>query len=262
MLEHSHVCSSGGLVLEKRNSQKLSEDQKRLIENNLFEIKRIIGSALWRKKSRLKNKNIKELLSNAVSYIPEECLLYDKIKAKQKSFSQVIATRCLLRLIDEYRKEDKYEKLNRDNQNLISDIELDLANKNKDITYKNVCEELVKNGKKPYIVFNNIKKFDIKNVKSGYTINPTKDLETEEFFSEVLKKSRLFFKEYDDTALAKQNKIAKAFKIIIKDYLVPKYSGQEYKSLDQISKEVNFSKARIVQMIKSNRMKRFIKTIL
>ncbi len=76
------------------------------------------------------------------------------------------------------------------------------------------------------------------------------NIEWEDFKLNMIKKVDEFF---DIT-----NKSTKFYKLVIKDHLIPKCSGEEYKTTKQISEELHLSEGMISHILHSKRMKNFI----
>jgi len=115
----SQYCSSGTPTVEtndlqkstkQNNERRLTEDQKRLIEDNLPEIRLSIKKLINKDKNLKWAKNKDELLSDALLYLVHCGLTFDP--AKSASFVRYASIICLYRLKDQYRRETKIRTRN------------------------------------------------------------------------------------------------------------------------------------------------------
>ncbi len=89
-------------------THELTDNQRKLIEDNLKEIQKILSFVLFKKPQC--RRNIKQLVLEALSHLPSVAKEYCPIMAKGKSFAKYATQRCLLRSIDEYRTLNRHSR--------------------------------------------------------------------------------------------------------------------------------------------------------
>jgi hypothetical protein len=233
---------------EKENSQKLTNEQRKLIEDNLIEIKKILTSVFSKNKGYSSLGNPKDLVNEALSYLPDVTLEYQVSLSNTLSFARFATHRCLLRLIDEYRKMNRHTRVDRQKKKLIKSIQDKIEDQKGFCTEQDLSEAIKDIGKDPHKIMR-INKCNKSSFDQADNVIIRKDkglseIEWSDFKLGILKQAEKFFQEYPDIDQSKAMS-CRIYKILIKDYLLPKFEGAE---------------GRLSQMIHGERMKRFIET--
>ncbi len=243
-------------------SQKLTKEHCDLIEKNLKDIKRLLGYYIFKNKNFLWLGSLQALTDEGLSHLPEVSLEWKPELANTLTFTRFAAERCLLRLIDEYRRHDSHVKAKRRRYAITSDIKDRLLQEQGHASEEEIEKELEDRGYRPshkgskYLgVYNSTKVEQSPFDMAGRTfVNIDPELENVDWTD--LKKKLL---KSADEAFSEKNQYV--YKLLLTDHLIPKAEGQEFKTLSSIGQEVDLSEGRLSQMIHSDKMKGFVNSL-
>lgn len=246
-------------------ASRLTDAQKKLIEDNLIEIKKILKYILG-KSSNLRNFNAAAtLLYEATSYLPEVTLEYHESLAKKITFAQFAASRCYLRLIDEYRKLNKNIRIQKHRQMMIKKVTEEIVAEKGSCTENDLVEKLKQVGGnlwQEYLRENSQKSITDDRYQFSYVDQGLVQVDWHDFKAGIMKKAEEFFKEYPgDHFVDSHNRSSRIHKILLKEHLLPKCQGESYKTLREIAEQVGLKESRLSQLIHGERMKRFMQSV-
>lgn len=226
----------------------LTEDQIKLINDNLVEIKERLSKTLKKNGFRLFGKSPNTLLGEAISYLPDVAKEYNP-SIKKMGFHKYAPIVCIYRLLDEYRRSVKYKKCGKQHNDILESIRETLIVEKGIATQEDIDQVLTDRGLDPDD-FKNIKEFkkvDFDIACSGVSVDDSsfENIDWQDLADNALEIAPKFFKE-------------PVYTTIVKDYLIPKCSGQEYKTLNQIADQYSLTEGRISQMVRSKEMRNFL----
>lgn len=267
MLEAIQYSSSGKQPPEResisQSKQTLNNDQIKLINDNIVEIQKIISKIL--SKNKRFRCRIKDSVSESISYLPDVTLEYDENSLKKMSFSQFASNRCVLRLMDQYRRLNKHIRANFVPRSKINKIKEDLLNTVGYCNELDIAKRISENGGNPEkdlkIVDFHEKQIDNNALNISKRDVSLDQIDCSDFLENIKKQAEKFFLEHTDESLKYKSLSSKIHKILICDYLIPKCQGQQYKTLQEISSLVGLKISRLSQIIHGERMKGFINYI-
>ena len=238
---------------------KLTTEEKKFIEDNFLEIKSRI-------RKLIKNNNIfyneykEELVDQAVNLSPIAIKEFDSEKCKNSNMTLVsfVAQRCILRLMDEYRRNSTNTILNQQRKKQIGRI-IDKVTKEKgycehaDIVHELSGYKLNKITK--LIQANNWK---ILSVPANHVIatsvssnkRPEDDVIWNDLEQYIVKKSEEFFPEnpFGGYGPKSQNVFSRVRKLLIQQYFLPRATGKEGKTFKEIAGCLKLTVNRVIQI--------------
>jgi hypothetical protein len=226
---------------------KLTEKQKRLIEDTLPEIKNKLKLFFSNRDNRRLHF---DAVSESISYIPEIVLKFDASKAKRISFVDYVASRCVTHLIDEYHRINPSVRINRYKEHIIDRI------KGRQIRNKGYCTDTD--------IKDSLLRFKLRKQIFAKRANERNIHQNREILEDKLNimaaKADIYFSNTSGTS-ATRDKINSLHKIVIKEYVVPLLKQEDHKSLTKIAAENNITLGRVSQILHDHSMRNFIQKI-
>ncbi len=241
--------------------KKLTKELNDLIDINLPAIKKLLQYYIFRNKNFLWLGQTKDLVYEGLSHLPEVALEWDETRAGSMKFVGFAASRCLLRLIDEYRRNDIFVKANYRKYRVVKKIREALKQANLPSSIDDIEKEIEKKGLKLSKTYHpgiyNLAKVEQSPFDMADHMFNERDPDMEivdwiDLKRKLLKSSEEVFN---------QGKNHHVYKILLTQHVIPKAEGEEFKTLASIGDEVDLSESRLSQMIKSDKMKSFISSL-
>ncbi len=262
MLEPSPFFSSGLIKQEKTATQKqtLTPQQKALIELNFGKMKRLVKNIFKRSKLySITGLSLSGATREALTFCVEAAISFDENLSvnKQKDFASWAAHICVYRFVDGWRKLNKHKLLGVRRNKIITKLEQQSIKQFGFIDEAFILEGIIEFKKKTAssIFKKNVKMCELNSImhveqeeKGFQSIDQVDELDF------LAKKCDTFFIKTDD----ENTKIRKK---IVKEYIIPRLGGEEYKTLKTIAEESSISNARISQILRDDNMRSFIGSI-
>lgn len=242
------------------NTQKLqlTDQQRKLIEDNYYEIKGKLKSllkSLGKKSLRKINIDINTVI-DGMAYSVEAALKFDPSITPIENFSGYASYICFYRLLDQFRKADRHAFIDNVKAKLVDKFTEESKQKFGYIDTKYITDNIRKNNLIISDCLGN--NYRPKNLDLFYSYEDSrqKDLsfklaENEEKFKFLKSKSDIYFTN-------KENKVSRLRKILVDEYILPKLMHQEYKNLTQIAKEHDITVGRLCQLLRDENIKNFL----
>lgn len=247
-----------------QKSQKLTDEQKKLIEDNYDFIKGCLITYFKdqaKTNTRQRGLNVVKLYE-ALSYLPDLAIEYQPESSNGKSFANFAADRCIKRLIDEFRSMNRHLRINKRKRGILDPIKKEI------LFNKGFCSEsdlvlaLEERNLDPKD-FVGLKEF---RQQSASTLvgeqkidNELNNVDMEDQINSIAAKADEYFSELPGVGMKSRNKLARVRRKLVKEYLIPHAIGDKKKSLAQIGAEVDLSEGRLSQLITDDNMKTFIR---
>ncbi len=244
-----------------QRSLQLTTEQRKLIENNYFEVKDSIRKSLSRYKSlRNLGKRKGDFVNSALSYLSDATLKYNQEKAKDTTYLNYVTHICIFKALDEFRSLNRHTRKNVAKRTLIDKIKTEIGSDNQE----DVNECLLKRGLDPnkFIDIDPPTQTYITNELNNLFISDEdyfKNLEWKDFINSMVIRADDYFEELNTYGSEARDVSAKIRKKLIKEYIIPIASGKPDKTLGQIAKEIRLTEGRLSQMLHDDSMKTFIK---
>jgi predicted transcriptional regulator YheO len=207
--------------------QKLSEEQRKLIEDNYSKV--LQGVKKHFRKKRYKNiamENKDTSVLQCVSYVVEAALSWKPEKSKTGDFTQFAIHRCIRRFIDECRKHsENYNEYNNSKKNGLEPNYHRLIPASEEF-YNNLISK---------------------------TENLS-DIECKEYYQDIVSKSEKFFNN-------QSNYKSQLHKQLIQEYILPKIFNKKL-SLSEVANKLGVKRNTAYLILKSKKMRKFFKTVI
>jgi hypothetical protein len=259
MSEFPPSFSSGKTQQANENTQKpqLTDQQKRLIEDNYKDIKANLKKLL----KSLGRKNLgrfkvnSDVLHDGLAHSVEAALKFDPNITPIEKFPTYAAYTCFYRVVDQFRRHNKHLMIGTVKNKIMDEIEEISLQKYGHIDNNFIASELSKyqDSISGQIKRHKVKQFGL----DGKTFKDEKgssldEIDREEKFKLLKSKSDMYFTNLNCS-------ISKIRKALVDEYILPKLQGKEYKSLTQISKEHNdITIGRLSQILRDDNIKNFL----
>lgn len=257
--------------------KKLTSEQQKLLEDNLDEIRDYIRYYMFYSRT-FKYKITKDLIDDALGLSIYAINEYDPSKSKQ-DFSKFIAQRCVFRLLDEIIRKSDCSRMTAQRRKQIKRA------RDKIIKTKGYCEHID--------LYKEIYKYDKKkvdkilksNINRTISLDKTKvnqdgdtfdllqtiamndssesQIEIEDMVDYICNEADRVFpvngeKEYSPGSFNISNIIHKK---LIRDYIIPKLTGEDHKTLKDIAQDLKLSESRMSQVLRGDRMNDFFNNL-
>ena len=242
--------------------ETLSEQQRKLIEKSYDKIKGRLITYFVNKKNRNKIKHLNvSNLYEALSFLPDLVLEYKEEDSNGMSFENFAADRCIKRLIDEFRRMNKFLRVQNSRKHKVKKLQEEILSKKGFCSEPDLVEALGLEDLevKKYLNLHDLKKVTLDNLKTKFDpFDDIEEIDTEDQIQGILEKSERYFAELPGENMNARNKLANVRKKLIKEYLIPLATGDKRKSLSDLANELDLSEGRLSQLLKDDSMKTFI----
>jgi len=257
MIEDTPRSQMESISTISQDQTRLNDQQKELIVQSLSRVRNRIAflAANW-KIDKLKYRlDIKTIIDEASSYIPEIVLKLDPTKVDISKQDLYIAQLCFFRMIDDTRRLNRHIRVNSSKRLLVAKIIKGLQKTQMEVTPELIEGKITELGLDPAFFKNTSspEQVPLDRVFGKNWVTKNKDIDRVDWDDLDTYLQIKADEQFSDL----NNKQDQAKRVLIKEYILPRCKGKESKNLEQLSSKLGFTASRLSQILHSDSIKRF-----